>query len=101
TNRGTHAPMEGFYPRVSALREAGFRVAVEDVGAGHAGLPAFMEMRPDMVKLDAELVRGIESDPLKRGVVRAMTGLCEELGVPLVAEGVQTAGERDALSALG
>ena len=58
-------------------------------------------LEPAIVKLDMSLVRGIDSHPRKQSIVRAMTRLCGELGMLVVAEGVETTSERDALAGLG
>jgi EAL domain-containing protein (putative c-di-GMP-specific phosphodiesterase class I)/CheY-like chemotaxis protein len=87
--------------RVSQLRQAGFRIAIDDLGAGYAGLTSFTVLEPDVVKLDMTLIRGLDRDSLKRRLVASMTSLCKELGILTVAEGVETAGERDALVDLG
>ncbi|HMA95310.1 MAG TPA: EAL domain-containing protein [Polyangiaceae bacterium] len=79
--------------RISALREMGFRIAVDDLGAGYAGLTSFALLEPDFVKLDMSLVRSIDSSPTKQKIVRSMTGLCHEMRMQVVAEGVETAAE--------
>ncbi len=87
--------------KVTALKALGFRVAVDDLGAGYAGLGALAQMEPDVVKIDMSLVRGVDSHPTKQTVIRSMTSLCRELGMGLVAEGVETSSERDTLAGLG
>jgi EAL domain-containing protein (putative c-di-GMP-specific phosphodiesterase class I) len=87
--------------KVTALKALGFRVAVDDLGAGYAGLGALAQMEPDVVKIDMSLVRGVDSHPTKQTVIRSMTSLCRELGMGLVAEGVETTSERDTLAQLG
>jgi len=74
---------------------------VDDLGAGYAGLGALAQMEPDVVKIDMSLVRGVDSQPTKQTVIRSMTALCRELGMGLVAEGVETTAEREALTRLG
>lgn len=86
---------------VSALRARGYQIALDDLGAGYAGLQSFMQLEPDVVKLDMSLVRGVDGDSAKRRIVRAMIRLCRQLGVPVIGEGVETAGERDTVVALG
>jgi len=87
--------------KITALKALGFRVAVDDLGAGYAGLGALAQMEPDVVKIDMSLVRGVDSQPTKQTVIRSMTALCRELGMGLVAEGVETVAEREALTRLG
>jgi EAL domain-containing protein (putative c-di-GMP-specific phosphodiesterase class I) len=87
--------------RIDALRRQGFRIAVDDLGAGYAGLTCIADLAPDVVKVDMSLVRGLDRDPMRRRLVRAITDLSVELGIRTVAEGVETAAERDALEAMG
>jgi EAL domain-containing protein (putative c-di-GMP-specific phosphodiesterase class I) len=88
-------------PRIARLREMGFRIAVDDLGAGYSGLTAFAQLEPEVVKLDMSLVRGVDSNATKQKVVRSMAGLCREMGMLVVAEGVETPAERDCLVELG
>jgi EAL domain-containing protein (putative c-di-GMP-specific phosphodiesterase class I) len=88
-------------PPTPHLRALGFRIAIDDLGAGYAGLSSFTQLQPDIVKLDMSLVRGIDADPQRRAIVRAMRDLCAELGMLVVSEGVETPGERDVLADLG
>jgi EAL domain-containing protein (putative c-di-GMP-specific phosphodiesterase class I)/CheY-like chemotaxis protein len=83
------------------LRGAGYRLAIDDLGTGPSGLAAFTRLSPAYAKLDRTLFAGLDRDPACAQVVRAMSALCAELKTPLIAEGVQTAGERDALTAIG
>jgi EAL domain-containing protein (putative c-di-GMP-specific phosphodiesterase class I)/FixJ family two-component response regulator len=87
--------------KVTALKALGFRVAVDDLGAGYAGLGALAQMEPDIVKIDMSLVRGVDGHPTKQTVIRSMASLCHDLGMTLVAEGVETRDECDTLARLG
>jgi EAL domain-containing protein (putative c-di-GMP-specific phosphodiesterase class I) len=87
--------------RIARLREMGFRIAVDDIGAGYSGLNSFAMIQPDIVKLDITLVRGVDGDPVKRKLVRVLSDLCRDLGILVVAEGVETTSERDTLVDLG
>ncbi|HXT95178.1 MAG TPA: EAL domain-containing protein [Polyangia bacterium] len=87
--------------RVTRLRALGYRIAIDDLGAGYAGLTSFAQLEPEVVKVDMSLVRGIDSSAVKQKLVRSIIALCTELGIQLVAEGIETAAERDALIALG
>ena len=71
-------------------RAEGFRVAVDDLGSGYASLNLLADLRPDFVKLDMELVRGALTDPLRRGIVRAIVRTARDEGIRVVAEGVET-----------
>jgi EAL domain-containing protein (putative c-di-GMP-specific phosphodiesterase class I) len=87
--------------RVAALREMGFRIAVDDLGAGYAGLSSFTLLEPEIVKLDMSLIRDIHITSTKQKVVRSMTTLSKDMGMTVVAEGVETREERDCLVELG
>lgn len=83
--------------RVEMLRRLGFRIAVDDLGAGYAALGALATLEPEIVKLDMSLVRDLDRHPTKRRVVGAIATLCRELGSKVVAEGVETRDEYNAL----
>jgi EAL domain-containing protein (putative c-di-GMP-specific phosphodiesterase class I)/CheY-like chemotaxis protein len=83
--------------RVSALRALGYRIAVDDLGAGYAALSSITQLRPEIVKLDMSLIRDVDTDEMKQRLVAAMGALCRSLNITMVAEGVETASERDAL----
>jgi EAL domain-containing protein (putative c-di-GMP-specific phosphodiesterase class I)/ActR/RegA family two-component response regulator len=87
--------------QIRALKAMGFRIAVDDLGAGYAGLSSFAQLEPEVVKLDMSLVRGLDAAPNKQAVVGAMRKLCDELGMLVVAEGVETPAERETLLELG
>jgi EAL domain-containing protein (putative c-di-GMP-specific phosphodiesterase class I)/CheY-like chemotaxis protein len=82
--------------RVAMLRKLGYRIAVDDLGAGYAALGALATLEPEIVKLDMSLVRDIDRHATKRRVVAAIASLCRELGSRVVAEGVETEAERKA-----
>jgi EAL domain-containing protein (putative c-di-GMP-specific phosphodiesterase class I) len=87
--------------RVSSLRSNGFRLALDDLGAGYAGLNSFALIEPEFVKLDMVLVRDIAQEPTKRTLVRTMISMCKELGLEVIAEGIETTEERDVLLQAG
>lgn len=87
--------------RMARLRRLGYRIAVDDIGAGYSGLSSFAMVQPDFVKLDITLVRGIDVDPVRTRLVQLLAELCNDLGIFVVAEGVETPNERDALIRLG
>jgi len=87
--------------RISALRKVGFRIAVDDLGAGYAGLTSFTLLEPDVVKLDIALVRDIHLEPKKQTVVRTLITMCKELGIVVTAEGIEVPEERDELARAG
>ncbi len=82
-------------------RKTGLKIAIDDFGAGYAGLDLLAEFQPDILKLDMALVRDIDSRPASRAIVRAVASMCRDLGVELVAEGVERVGELSTLRDLG
>ena len=101
TERSALDDISNLRDKVSRLRSLGYRIAVDDLGAGYAGLAAFANLEPDVVKIDMSLVRDVETTRTKSTLVASLTGVCRDLGMKVVAEGVETAGERDALIELG
>jgi EAL domain-containing protein (putative c-di-GMP-specific phosphodiesterase class I) len=101
TERAPLSGLERVREHVRELRTFGFRIAVDDLGAGYAGLTSFATLDPDIVKLDMNLVRGIEGSAVKRKLVGSVSSLCREMEMLLVAEGVETTAERDVLAELG
>lgn len=87
--------------RLAALRGLGYRLALDDLGAGYAGLTAITEVHPEIVKIDMSLVRGIAEDATKRRLVETLAAACRDLRMLLIAEGVERPDERDALIGLG
>lgn len=87
--------------RIAGLRGLGFRIAIDDMGAGYAGLTSIAQLEPDVMKIDMSLVRDIDREDTKRKLVASMTSLCREMQLQVVAEGVETAAERDSLARLG
>ncbi len=101
TERASLAEVPDLRQRIAQLREMGFRIAVDDLGAGYAGLTSFALLEPEFVKLDMSLIRDIEKSPTKRKVVRSMVNLSQDMGMLVVGEGVETIADRDVLVELG
>jgi EAL domain-containing protein (putative c-di-GMP-specific phosphodiesterase class I) len=101
TERAAIEQVDAVERRVSRLREQGFRIAVDDLGAGYAGLSSFALLEPEIVKLDVSLLRDIDQSPVKQKLVASMTTLCKDMGFLVVAEGIETRAERDCVVALG
>jgi EAL domain-containing protein (putative c-di-GMP-specific phosphodiesterase class I) len=87
--------------RVERLREMGFRIALDDIGAGYAGLTSFTQLEPEVVKLDMVFARGVDTDHTKQQLVKSLVSMCGGLYVQVIAEGVETEDERDMLVSLG
>jgi EAL domain-containing protein (putative c-di-GMP-specific phosphodiesterase class I)/DNA-binding NarL/FixJ family response regulator len=101
TERASLDDVPGVQKRIDQLRQRGYRIAVDDLGAGYAGLNSFTLLDPKIVKLDMTLVRDVHCTPRKQRVVEAIARLCGDLGMLVVAEGVENAAERDMLVDLG
>jgi EAL domain-containing protein (putative c-di-GMP-specific phosphodiesterase class I) len=86
---------------LAPLLARGARFAVDDMGAGYSGLRQITALHPSYLKLDRSLVRGIETDPDRTALVRALAGYAQHSGAHLVAEGVETAAELDAVAEIG
>jgi EAL domain-containing protein (putative c-di-GMP-specific phosphodiesterase class I) len=84
-----------------AYRKLGIKTAIDDFGAGYAGLNLLARFQPDIVKIDIDLVRGVDAMPLKQIIVASIVDLCRKLGIAPLAEGVETPSERDFLASLG
>jgi EAL domain-containing protein (putative c-di-GMP-specific phosphodiesterase class I) len=78
---------------LATYRDAGFRIALDDVGAGYSSLNRLHQLRPDFIKLDMDLVRGVDRDPYKALIARKTIEIASELGITTIAEGVETPGE--------
>lgn len=83
--------------RVAELRELGFRIAIDDLGGGHARMGTFTPLDCDFVKLDMSLVRDIDKNPMKQRLVRSVTELCKGQGIKIIGEGVETEAEAKVL----
>jgi EAL domain-containing protein (putative c-di-GMP-specific phosphodiesterase class I)/CheY-like chemotaxis protein len=101
TERASLDRFRDIQDRVASLRAHGYRVAVDDLGAGYAALSSLASLQPEVVKLDMSLVRGVDQQPIKRRLVASLQTLGEPLGITVVAEGVETIAERDTLLAVG
>jgi EAL domain-containing protein (putative c-di-GMP-specific phosphodiesterase class I)/DNA-binding NarL/FixJ family response regulator len=93
------------YPTIHRLlepmRKEGLRLAVDDTGAGYAGLRHLLGLTPDIIKLDISLIHHIDSDPAKRALTAALVAFAREVGSGLIAEGIETAEELETLRSLG
>ncbi|MDP9495579.1 MAG: EAL domain-containing protein, partial [Actinomycetota bacterium] len=86
---------------VDSLRERGIRLAVDDVGSGDIDLWHILSLEPAFIKIDITLVRGIGQTPRNRALIRGLSTMAQDLGVLVVAVGVETGEERDQLLELG
>jgi blue light- and temperature-responsive anti-repressor len=83
----------GFAERMNAYRAQGVCLAIDDFGAGFSGLNLLSEFQPDLVKLDMQLVRDIDRKGPRQAIVRAVIQVCDDLGIDVLAEGVESEAE--------
>lgn len=83
--------------RVAELRELGFRIAIDDLGGGHARMGTFTLLDTDFVKLDMSLVRDVDQHPMKQRLIKSVTELCRDQGITVIGEGVETEAEAKVL----
>jgi EAL domain-containing protein (putative c-di-GMP-specific phosphodiesterase class I) len=101
TERATLDEVGDVAARMRRLRSLGYRLAIDDLGAGYAGLSSIAMLEPDYVKLDMSLTRDLASSPLRQRLVTSMVDACRDTGMKLVAEGVETIHELAKLRELG
>jgi EAL domain-containing protein (putative c-di-GMP-specific phosphodiesterase class I) len=101
TERASLDGVRDVRPHVARLRRNGFRLALDDLGAGYAGLTSFAMLEPEIVKLDRVLVRDIAREPTRKTLVRTVISMCKELGILVIAEGIEKEEERDELLGAG
>jgi EAL domain-containing protein (putative c-di-GMP-specific phosphodiesterase class I)/CheY-like chemotaxis protein len=97
TERASSEHIRDLRERVGRLRAIGFRIALDDLGAGYAGLTSFTQLEPEFVKLDMDLIRDIHKQEMKRKIVRSIVELCHDMGKLVVAEGVEVVEEQRVL----
>ncbi len=101
TERSSIEKVKDVRDRVQRLRHMGFKIAVDDLGAGYAGLTSFALLEPEIVKLDMSLVRNVHRSETRQKLIQSMTALCKDMGMLVVGEGVETEEEKVTLRQLG
>jgi EAL domain-containing protein (putative c-di-GMP-specific phosphodiesterase class I) len=98
-----HAPVESYVGLSAALENVrgNVLIAVDDAGAGYAGLQHILEIKPDIVKLDIALVRSVDRDPARRALIASMVAFARETGCTVLAEGIETEEEMEVCQGLG
>ena len=99
-----HARVLDYAPvrlRLDELRAAGVRVAIDDLGTGHAGLNHLLQFRPEILKVDLSIVQGVRRDRMRRAIAATFATFAAHLGAQLVGEGIESAEDQDALEILG
>jgi EAL domain-containing protein (putative c-di-GMP-specific phosphodiesterase class I) len=92
---------ESFQALLLTFKNQGYRVAVDDMGAGHASLKSLAAVEPDFLKFDVSLVRDIDRSSIKRSLLESLKALADKIGARVIAEGVERREERETLAALG
>lgn len=92
---------ELFYRTLDHYRNQGFRVAVDDAGAGYAGLSTIAELQPEYIKLDKALIDGIHKDPVKRALVETTVTFADKIGSQIIAEGIESQAQAVCLKDIG
>ena len=82
-------------------KRCGFKTAIDDFGAGYAGLKLLSDFQPDIIKIDMDLVRNVNENRARQSIVRSLVYLCKDMGIQVIAEGVETPQERDFLGDAG
>jgi EAL domain-containing protein (putative c-di-GMP-specific phosphodiesterase class I)/CheY-like chemotaxis protein len=100
TEKSVIEDFEQFRAVVSRLREYGFRIAIDDAGAGYSGLRTVVEAEPDFIKLDISLIRGLNESHVKQKLVKTLRDFAGEAGIVLIAEGIETEAQLEVLREL-
>ena len=101
TERSAISQYDVFFAHLKKYREQGFSFAVDDVGGGYASLESIIATKPEVVKIDAHIVREVHLDGVKQSIIRFIVAFCKENQIVSVAEGVETKEEMDAVTSLG
>lgn len=101
TERSVVVAYDQFYKRLRAYRQDGFKIAVDDMGAGYSSLEAIIEIKPEAIKLDKHIVNGVSTDLYKNSLVKLFVLFCRENGIICVAEGIENKRDLETLIELG
>jgi len=101
TEREAIENYELFNKAVQYYKDLGFAIAVDDTGSGFSSLETVVELKPDYIKLDISLVRGIQKNMLKQELIKAILNLSAKMGSMVIAEGIETEEELNVLREIG
>lgn len=101
TEHAAISDLDAFRSKLDDIRELGFQIAMDDVGAGYAGLQAITTMRPDFIKVDMTLVRDMHLDRIKRELIETIRRFTDSTGIVMIAEGVESRAELESLTEAG
>ena len=101
TERSAICEYETFFKYLANYRWNGFRIAIDDVGAGYASLESIVQTKPEVVKIDRQIVTGLGEDPFKRSIVKLIVAFCRENAIICIAEGIETQRDLEILVEMG
>lgn len=101
TERNMITDFDSFQSTMTHYKNQNFKIAIDDAGAGYSGLNLISEINPHYIKLDKQLIRGIDQDNIKYAIVKGMVEVTKITNIALIAEGIETIGELEALIDLG
>jgi diguanylate cyclase (GGDEF)-like protein len=101
TERHPIKDFNAFHSALDHYRSQGYMVAIDDVGAGYSGLWTIAETKPDFIKIDISLIRGIDTNPMKRTLLEAMLSFAEKIECRVIAEGIETDRELSSIMSMG
>ncbi len=101
TERTAVIAFDEFYKRIHEYRQEGFKIAVDDMGAGYSNLESIVKIGPEAIKLVKNVVKGVSADIYKNSMIKLISGFCRENGIVLIAEGIETKEDYEALLDLG
>ncbi|MFN7971438.1 MAG: EAL domain-containing protein [Acidobacteriota bacterium] len=101
TERAAIEDFDRFRASIAPLRNLGYRIAVDDLGSGYAGLNSIANIEPDFIKFDMTLIREIDQNPLRQNLIRTFVKFAESIPSQVIAEGVETESEKACLEDLG
>jgi len=101
TERAAITDFASFRSTLEYVRALGFNVAVDDAGAGYGSLQCLAEVHPEWLKIDISLIRNIDTDEIRAQLVGSLVTFADNIGVSLIAEGIETEGELAKLRELG
>ncbi len=101
TERDSIADFGAVKKALEHYRKQGYRIAIDDVGAGYSSLQSVVELRPDFLKVDRSIIRNVDQDEMKSYVVQTLMGIGSKMGVSVIAEGIEREEELHRLKELG
>ena len=101
TERAAVSDFQGFRQAAQIVQQCGFKLALDDVGSAYSGLRIISMIEPDFIKLDMELTRDTQHSRVKKELLKAIAGFCNDAGIPMIVEGIEAKEEMDAVTELG